>query len=280
MAETGTDRPLTYTLIDNGSAVITGLVKEPLAPSKEIGVKKGVHHLNGRPLTIPREIDGHPVVGIGDEAFSREDDLGSVTLPDGILWIGKKAFEGSNLTQINLPESLLAIDDSAFTSTNLKSVLLPSGLVTMGVNPFAACKRLEGIFVEEGNCRFRSEKGILFDSSTHTLLWYPYSSEREHYEVPDGTEIIGPFAFYTSDVVSVVLPNSVHTLEEQCFAFCSQLTSLEMHYRMREFGPMILTGTSWNTGFQLTLWNDQSMSADTFLVKNWAQENGIQAFVK
>lgn len=45
-------------------------------------------------LTVPAEIDGHSVTGIGDRAFSFCFNMAEVTLPDGVTSIGNYAFYG------------------------------------------------------------------------------------------------------------------------------------------------------------------------------------------
>lgn len=51
---------------------------------------------------------------IEEEAFMGSSSLDSVVLPDGIKYIGDRAFADSSLKEIYLPESLKSIADSAF----------------------------------------------------------------------------------------------------------------------------------------------------------------------
>ncbi|MBQ6266964.1 MAG: InlB B-repeat-containing protein [Clostridia bacterium] len=73
---------------------------------------------NGTPdgaLELPAEIDGYPVVAIGENAFSGCTGLTRVTVPDGVAQIGAGAFAGcTGLTRITLPESVTEIAAQAF----------------------------------------------------------------------------------------------------------------------------------------------------------------------
>ena len=77
-------------------------------------------------LTVPAELDGHPVREIGEEAF-RDCDLTTVILPEGLTSIGDSAFYFCNsLTAVTLPDSLTSIGDDAFSfCSSLTAVTLP-----------------------------------------------------------------------------------------------------------------------------------------------------------
>ena len=87
----------TYVLLEDGGARITGYDGEDAE------------------LTVPAELDGHPVREIGHSAFASCYSLTSVTLPEGLTTISNHAFDSCHaLTTIALPEGLTAIGDSAF----------------------------------------------------------------------------------------------------------------------------------------------------------------------
>ena len=54
-------------------------------------------------LLIPSELDGHPVTGIGDRAFSWCSSLTSVTIPDSVTSIGDRAFSGCPDLTLTVP---------------------------------------------------------------------------------------------------------------------------------------------------------------------------------
>ena len=77
-------------------------------------------------IYIPNMIDGYTVTAIGDEAFKcerRREGKCSLTLPDTITAIGKKAFWKASLSRINLPDNLQNIGYGAFVGNNCEFVI-------------------------------------------------------------------------------------------------------------------------------------------------------------
>ena len=98
-------------------------------------------------VAIPSEIDGHPVAEIGAEAFNYRKFKG-VSFPDGILRIGKRAFEYCEITDsLRLPENV-TISDRAFGYAVLPSaVTIPTG-ATVEKCAFSYCEAVERIVIE------------------------------------------------------------------------------------------------------------------------------------
>ena len=66
-------------------------------------------------VQIPDQIDGIPVVAIGDRAFAGNTKIQSVTVPDGVVTVGWFAFSGCvSLGSVTLPASVLSISYGAF----------------------------------------------------------------------------------------------------------------------------------------------------------------------
>ena len=64
-------------------------------------------------VVVPDEIDGIPVIKIGEKAFF---DLGikDAYLPEGLSVIGNSSFEGCNITSVDIPSTVKIIGESAF----------------------------------------------------------------------------------------------------------------------------------------------------------------------
>lgn len=70
-------------------------------------------------VSIPSEINGKPVVAIGDNAFQACTLISAVTIPNTVTSIGKYAFSYCvSLTNIVIPSSVTAIGKNAFQNTN------------------------------------------------------------------------------------------------------------------------------------------------------------------
>lgn len=76
------------------------------------------------------------LVEIGENAFDCSA-IKELTLPDGILKLGKGAFWScKKLFKINLPESLVNIGDACFGNTGLKEIIWPSQIENIGASMF------------------------------------------------------------------------------------------------------------------------------------------------
>lgn len=112
-------------------------------------------------LSLPAQIDGCPVVRIGEKAFTRNGAITSITIPGSVKEIDSTAFYGCGalatvsmadsvetigsfafaecpaLSNIGLSAALKEIGDRAFQNDPLlTSVSLPSGLISLGARAF------------------------------------------------------------------------------------------------------------------------------------------------
>ena len=62
------------------------------AYEKKAGVRYAINQETAGPITIPSDANGYTVISIGDYAFTDCSKLTSITIPDGITYIGTCAF--------------------------------------------------------------------------------------------------------------------------------------------------------------------------------------------
>ena len=91
------------------------------------------------------------VTTIGTKAFSYNEQLQSVVLPENLEIIEDKAFQGTGLTTLSLPLSLQTIGDhSFFGCSNLESIVIPGNVQSVGSYAFWSCENLKEIFYPAG----------------------------------------------------------------------------------------------------------------------------------
>lgn len=146
---------------------------------------------------------------IGDGAFQKCGGLSRISIPNTVVRIGSYAFAETALESIEIPDSVTSIGDLAFYSTNVEKVSIPDSVTEIGANPFAGCENLTSIKASKSNSTLGSKDGVLFSIPDRRLVAYPAGKEAGKYDVPQGTERIGAYAFYQADVASVILPDSV-----------------------------------------------------------------------
>ena len=95
-------------------------------------------------VTIPNS-----VISIGDWAFEECANLTSVTIPNSVTSIGMGAFcENPSLKSITIPDSVKTIGNYVFTHcTGLESVTLPNGISDFGDEAFSGCVSLKSITI-------------------------------------------------------------------------------------------------------------------------------------
>lgn len=74
---------------------------------------------------------------------------------------------------------------------SLKEITLPPNLTDVGGWPFCHCPSLEKISVAEGNPRYYSVDGCLFNSRASAIIRVPESVPIENFEIPSGIRTIG-----------------------------------------------------------------------------------------
>jgi hypothetical protein len=153
---------------------------------------------DGGEVTIPGQIDGMTVIGIGSGAF----------------------YDCARLTGVTFPDSLTHIGDSAFKHcTGLASLTIPKSVASIGDQAFYNCHGLTSITVESGNPSYCSVEGALFDKNRTTLIQYPLANSAVSYTIPDGvTGIAANAFFFTISLTDVTIPGSIKKIGD--YSFC------------------------------------------------------------
>lgn len=184
---------LTFTILDNVNK--TCVLTDGRSASGDVVIPSKVD-ING---------DLYTVINIDNNAFYYNENLTSVTIPNSVINIGETAFAYcTELTSVTIPESVTAI----------------------GNGPFAGCIYLLDINVEGANPAYTSVDGVLFTKDLTTLVQHPAGRDGA-YEIPQGVEIIGDYAFDNNlKLESVTISGTVTTIGYRSFFNCPSLTSL------------------------------------------------------
>lgn len=173
-------------------------------------------------LSIPQEMDGHPVRSIGEKAFYECDSLTEVELPEGLTAIGKNAFS---------------------VCISLKKIELPESLASIGYGAFSSCRSMERFVVSPENAHFAAIDGVLYEKTTKTLLAYPRGRQDAAFAVPEGISVIGDYAFpYCNFLTEVELPESLTTIGQGAFAACGLLRKIELPEGLTTIGTDAFLG--------------------------------------
>ena len=191
---------------------------------------------NKEELEIPAELDGYPVTAIGDGVFQLKQKIASVTIPEGVISIGAKAFSSCDgIKKIKLPKSLKSIGNRAFSNCKgLKELVLPEGLEVIMENPFALCDNLTDVSFSGSNKIYEVRDGALINKEEARLVAFLHQTEDGSYVVPEDIRIIGNSAFVEcKELTAVKLPEGLEAVEESAFNRCVNLESLELPATLR-----------------------------------------------
>jgi hypothetical protein len=107
-------------------------------------------------LVIPTTLDGYKVVGIGDCAFERRPTITSLTISEGITYLGARAFGDCDaLASVSVPASLAECEADwgagPFAECDaLKQVSFAAGARAVPQYVFSGCTGIESVSVPEG----------------------------------------------------------------------------------------------------------------------------------
>ena len=161
---------------------------------------------------ITRLIVGDGVTTLGDDIlyYSYYDDSGyhyfhsnlcEVELPDGLTYIGKRAFCGSpKLIEVKIPSTVTKIEQSAFSEcAGLTEIELPLQLEEIGTRSFYGCSGLTKITIPSS---VKTIRGGAFENCTSL----------ESVTLSEGIREIGTEAFKLTNLKSLNIPKSVKKL--------------------------------------------------------------------
>ena len=188
-------------------------------------------------VVIPDTLGGYSVTGIGWAAFRDCVGLTSIAIPDSVTSIGGYAFEGcTNLTSITIPDSVTSIGGDAFRDcTGLISITIPDSVTSIGSDAF----RNTAYYNNSDNW----ENDVLYIGNHLIRAELSLSGV---YEIKNGTKTIAVDAFWSChSLISVVIPDSVTSIDSNSFYGCYGLTSVTIPDSVTSIGDEAFYNTAY-----------------------------------
>ncbi|MCL2086426.1 MAG: leucine-rich repeat protein [Oscillospiraceae bacterium] len=178
------------------------------------------NQLNLSEMHLPDSVES-----IGHSAFDGCTGLMEIEIPNGVTSIGAYAFNRcTGLTEIIIPDSVTGIDRGAFSGcTGLTEIIIPDGVITIGERAFSYCTGLTSVTIGNsvtsiGDFAFEECRGLISVTLGNSV------------------ESIGDYAFYRLELTEIIIPDSVITIGERAFSFCTELTEIIIPNRVTSIG--------------------------------------------
>ena len=186
------------------------------------------------------------------------------------------AFKNTSITSVIIPDSVTSIGDSAFYNcSNLTSVTIGNGVTSIGSYAFGNCSNLTSVNISD----IAAWCNLSFGDSYANPLYYAKNLYLNgelvtDLVIPDSVTSIGDYAFeYCSNLTSVTIPDSVTSIGSSAFYDCDGLTSVTIGNGVTSIGSYAFDSCSnlytihyvgseeeWNKITKGNSWNHNSLT--------------------
>jgi len=132
---------------------------------------------------------------------------------------------------ITLP--IVGIMDYAFKSSGgVKEICFNDQCLDFSFEAFNGCTTIINYIVSDNHPLYKSIDGVLYSKDGKNLFLFP-TGRKDTYSVEEGTVSILNKAFKTSNIASVILPESLTVIEEEAFYSAKKLKSINIPSKVK-----------------------------------------------
>jgi hypothetical protein len=192
-------------------------------------------------ITIPASVDlygkTYPVKKIGNNSMRNNNNLTSITLPEGLEIIGNSSFaQCEAIPAVVLPSTVNSIEDWAFYGNyKLASINIPNGVKAITEHTFQQCKELTSIQLPASVtslkvCAFQDcakLASINLENVREIIAWSLYGTALKNVVV-NNVISVGDCAFAKMLNLETAELNNCSELRGWLFQDCAKLNSVKM----------------------------------------------------
>lgn len=158
---------------------------------------------------------------------------GHYTVSEGTTTIDEGAFSSAQITSLTLPSSLRSVSKGAFVGSQVTSLTLPDGFESMDDTAFWYMPKLER--VDLGGATTLPDSAFRYDKALAEVNFRPDLNRLTD---------VGDYAFDTTALTSVTLPDSVVSIGKGAFADNAALTSVHLGSGVASIGESAFVGAN------------------------------------
>lgn len=170
---------------------------------------------------------------VGRFMFSKLTGAFEIVLPKNAISMKQDAFaESSGLISVVLPPNITEIEQETFLNcTSLAKIKIGSTVKNIGFNAFCGCSSLKDVKFEGSDIQFDSQCFAKCYALTEIAL-------------PNNLKIIPGNTFSDTGLTSIIIPNSVHTIESDAFQNCTALRKVKIGSGLKVIHPWAFNNTN------------------------------------
>ncbi len=177
-----------------------------------------------------------PVTSIGDNAFYTQSTLSSITLPEGVTYIGNNALRRTYLTSANIPHKVTSIGTFAFSETNIKNITIPESVTEINTSAFCYTD-IENFY---GKFTTTDHKCVIVDDTLICLA----PMVKGEYVLPEGIRVLGKGSLTSfNNDIAITIPQSVEEIESMAVTGSWNITAFRGKYASLDNLSLIKDGT-------------------------------------
>lgn len=183
-------------------------------------------------IVIPSEIEGLPVVELGDEVF-RNSPVKTVVIPESVKRFGSGLFrEARHLQYVKLPTTITSLLGQFFASCDsLEYFIIPDHITHIGGSAFSF-SGLRAIEIPDTVTTFEDWDSLFFHCKNLEYVKLPNEIKTLCYTFRDCTAL-----------KQVILPESLETLENNVFVGCRSLEQINLPNTLTFIEPGTFSGS-------------------------------------
>ena len=170
--------------------------------------------MSDRKDTLQKAIVKNGIIDLGDGSagggtFLNCNNLKSIILPNGLMYIKQACFEGcKSLTNISLPDSVISIDNAFNGCSSLVNITIPEAVTSIRSDAFYNCSSLTSVTIPEsvtsiGQSAFRN---------CSSLTNITYKGTKEQWNKIDKSIVSGKVDWCDSTLKTITCTDGVITL--------------------------------------------------------------------